>query len=651
MVHSSQGAAYLATGGDRRNDPSSAREIKVMRGRYYGKMRVSHTQLGPGVLNPEPHIAGFFWCPPGSSCMLLLRTVLSLSLFLFIANTFSNAQNLMTRRYSIASNGELNRGDFNEDGIPDVVFQTSAGVAVALGTPQGTLGAIKSSNASYTSNGEMLGLAVGRFTSSGHLDVAVSYRSSCGNGCSIDATDILLGRGDGTFSIGTLNFGGAGSSLTSGDFNGDGKTDLAVIDAGARIFIFTRSGDGTFNSIALMETDLDCCFQGYQLRVGDFDADGRPDLAVRDSNRLLVLFNNGNLVFEPKVVIPNSGRSLNALAPQDVNQDGSTDILLSLFGEGPPDGPYPTGLSVYTSTGRTRGFTRTFYRDPDIELDSSFDIAAVDVDGDGIKDIVGLAPTVTKGIYFFRGLPNGGFSSTPVSFAIGGLGVLGRFVSLDINRDGRPDFVTLTSDNGKAVTSLNAIPRAACANSTRSPSVTACQPTDSVYLRSPARVVARTTDTAAPVTRVQVYRDNNLVTSVAGGSIDTQVPLSVGAHSIVVKAWDATGRTFLTRRLVDAYSGTPGRVCSNTVPNTVNICAPAQNAGASSPVRVLAAARNNLPVTSIQVYVDNQLVFRDDSANYVDRTFALGPGQHRIVVKTFDTGGRQFSQARNITVQ
>jgi FG-GAP-like repeat/Bacterial Ig domain len=582
----------------------------------------------------------------------LIRRSFSFTLLLFIAIT-SSAQNMMTRRYSVASDGlgPISRGDFNEDGIPDVVFQTSTGVAVALGRPQGTLGTVLSSNTSLPGGLNLGDLAVARFTSSGHLDVAVRYRGAFSPGDnSYDEMDVLLGRGDGTFQIGPrLDFGGAVISLTAADLNADGKTDLAVIDAASTVYIFPGNGNGTFGALTPVPTGLVCCFQQYKIRVGDFDADGRPDLAVKDGSTITVLFNNGNLVFEPKDVSVFAPFSLLDFAAQDVNQDGYTDILVALQGEGPPAGPNPAGFSVYTSTGRAREFIRAFHRDPDFTVDSAFDLTAADVDGDGINDIVGLAPVLKSGIFVFKGLPNGSFSSTPLSFVIGDIGVLARLVSLDINRDGRPDFVTIDSSDSMITTSLNAVPRAACANSTRSPSVTACRPADNAYLRSPVRITAKTTDTAAPVTSVQVYVDHKLVKSVPATSLDTQVPLSLGARLIVVKAWDAAGRNFRTDRRVNIYSGTPGQVCS-TSPNALNICAPAQNSSVSSPVRVFAAAHSDFVITSVQVYIDNQLVFRDPSANYVDRTFTLGSGSHTIVVKYFDERGRKFSQSRTIMV-
>ena len=61
---------------------------------------------------------------------------------------------------------------------------------------------------------------------------------------------ILLGNGDGTFTTGqTLSVGIDPSGLVVGDFNGDGRPDLAVADAGSdNVMVFLGLGDGTFGS-------------------------------------------------------------------------------------------------------------------------------------------------------------------------------------------------------------------------------------------------------------------------------------------------------------------------------------------------------------------------------------------------------------------
>jgi hypothetical protein len=583
----------------------------------------------------------------------LFCKIFSFSSLLFITVTLSSTQNLMTRRYSATSDGPINRGDFNGDGIPDVVFQTSTGVSVALGTPQGTLGAIKGSKTSLTSVGTPLDdLAVGRFTSSGHLDIAIRYSGSCGEGCSYDQADILLGRGDGTFQIGPpLPFGGSVTSLTASDFNGDGKTDIATVDPCGTVDIFPGDGDGTFGAPTTILNGADTCFTQSKIRVGDFDGDGRPDLALKTANGMLVLFNNGNLTFLAKDVFSSTDNFVEDFSAQDVNQDGFTDLLVTFEGEGPPAGPSPAGFSVYTSTGKTRGFNRTFDRAPDFGLFANFtlDLTAVDVDGDGINDIVGVAPSI-NGIFVLKGLPNGSFSSTPMSFVTQSVSLFPRLIAVDINRDGRPDFVTVDPGTSQISTSINAFPRSACGKSTLSPSVTACQPTDSVYLTSPVHIVANTHDAAAAVTSVQVYVDHKLVKSVNARTLDAQIPMSLGARAITVKAWDATGKNFSTLRTANIFNGAPGHICSTTS-NTLTLCIPPQNGSVSSPVRILAAAQDDLSITAMQVYIDHQLVFSDHLANYVDHNFTLGWGTHVVTVKSWDTSGRTFSQSRTIAVQ
>src|SRR5262245_3879782 len=96
-----------------------------------------------------------------------------LVLLLVISSRSLDAQNFMVRGYPLPGS-ELASGDFNEDGIPDIMKQTATGVSVMLGTPQGTLGAVKSSLSSVTGVGT---LALARFTGADHLDVALSHQS------------------------------------------------------------------------------------------------------------------------------------------------------------------------------------------------------------------------------------------------------------------------------------------------------------------------------------------------------------------------------------------------------------------------------------------------------------------------------------------
>lgn len=148
-------------------------------------------------------------------------------------------------------------GDFNEDGKPDLAVASwgrgGAGVgndlSILLGNGDGTFGA---ASPIYTGHFE-LAVVVGDFNGDGHADLALSGYGS-GN------ITILLGKGDGTFGLANdmdhqYTSGGIAAgqtTLVSGDFNRDGKLDLAslITTKGGNFYdsvgIYLGNGDGTF---------------------------------------------------------------------------------------------------------------------------------------------------------------------------------------------------------------------------------------------------------------------------------------------------------------------------------------------------------------------------------------------------------------------
>jgi hypothetical protein len=567
-----------------------------------------------------------------------------------IATSTLNAQNLMNRIYTVPSLGVINRGDFNEDGIPDVLFLTSDGVEVGLSNSQGKLTFLPSSGNTQGDGGDF---SVARFTSSGHLDVAITR--SAPEGQPPTPIDILLGHGDGTFTVGqtiTLPGGVGAGGITTSDFDGDGKADLAVLSSN-KILIFPGKGDGTFASPKTVTTTFGTGFPSpddppFEIRVGDFDGDGRPDFAIRNERRAAVLFNNGNFTFQQKDITGETA-FFEDFAPADVNQDGFTDLLVSLRGDCPPsNSPCEGGYAVYTSQGSARTFKVTFRLAPSFNNFPPFNLIAADVDGDGINDILYITGSFHPTLHLAKGNVNGSFG-TPRAFTLSNINGATGLVSLDLNRDGRPDFVTTNSVNGELFTSLNAFARSACTASTVSPSVTVCQPTDNTFSKSPLHIVAKATDTAHPITSMQVYVDGQLKSTNSTASMDTSLSLPLGAHLLTVKAWDSSGKNFRSLRHLNIFSGTSGQVCSVRL-NAVRICIPTQNATVGSSARVLAASNSNFENTAIQVYLDHQLVFEDDSANFIDRTFTLTPGTHSLTVKAWDVTGQQLSQSETIHV-
>ncbi len=124
--------------------------------------------------------------------------------------------------------------------------------------------------------GGYAGIVTADFNGDGYLDIATI------NNYSAYAMYILLGNGDGTFRTGaTYTFPDTNHRpgfIAVGDFNGDGKVDIAL-SAVVGVIIYLGNGDGTFQKSGTY-------FAGGgagAVAVGDFNRDGIPDLAVTNS--------------------------------------------------------------------------------------------------------------------------------------------------------------------------------------------------------------------------------------------------------------------------------------------------------------------------------------------------------------------------------
>jgi hypothetical protein len=165
--------------------------------------------------------------------------------------------------------------DLNGDGNLDMVGAGSGGnVLVQLGNGDGTFqAAVK-----YPTGGSGL-LAVGDLNGDGKPDVVVvsvpNIRPTGSQQIS-GTIAVLLNNGDGTLQPAVIYGVGAGVySVSMGDFNGDGKTDLAVID-GFGVTVLLGNGDGTFRN------PLTYGAPALYAAVGDVNGDGKPDLVTVD---------------------------------------------------------------------------------------------------------------------------------------------------------------------------------------------------------------------------------------------------------------------------------------------------------------------------------------------------------------------------------
>ena len=218
-------------------------------------------------------------------------------------------------------------GDFNGDGIPDlaVANQNGHSVSILLGNGNGTFQAAVAYSVGTT---DVANVAVGDFDKDGKLDLAVTNPSS-------DSVWILPGVGDGTFqapvAYATGNAGDHPIAVTALDFNGDSSLDLAVTNLNAKtVAILLGNGDGTFRPRVPYSTTTDFFIGPSAMTTGDFNGDGKADLAITDQedNSASILLGNGDGTFQSPLEFP-TGNFATGVAAGDFNGDGRLDLAVA----------------------------------------------------------------------------------------------------------------------------------------------------------------------------------------------------------------------------------------------------------------------------------------------------------------------------------
>ena len=331
---------------------------------------------------------------------------------------------------SIAPAGTSVAGDFNGDGIPDLVDASLSGISVMAGDGKGGF----SSTFTYDFGSNSVGaITVADFNHDGRPDIAVGIY---GDPASPGLIEIFLGRGDGTFQT-PLSFSVPTwpTALTTGDFNADGKQDLAVVvlqpeqvgqELGTpqpgTLLVFLGHGDGTFAA----PVSYPAAAGADAVVTGDFNGDGKLDLAVGEGatetfgGGVNILLGNGDGTYSAGASIALSAGS-GSLAAADFNRDGKLDLV------------------VLTNTGPAilLGHGDGTFGPPSTYPASGHGLAVGDLNGDKIPDLI-VGPS------YLLGNGDGTFQAAvplvvgPPQFAYY---YLNSPIAADVNRDGKIDIV------------------------------------------------------------------------------------------------------------------------------------------------------------------------------------------------------------------
>jgi hypothetical protein len=154
---------------------------------------------------------------------------------------------------------------------------------------------------------------------------------------SADTISILIGNGDGTFPAPVTYATGDPAAhpiaVTVFDFNGDGKLDLAVTNLNAKnVAILLGNGDGTFQSRVTYTTTNGIFMGPSAITTGDFNGDGKIDLATsnQEYNTASILLGNGDGTFQNALEF-STGNFASTLAAGDFNGDGRLDLAVTNY--------------------------------------------------------------------------------------------------------------------------------------------------------------------------------------------------------------------------------------------------------------------------------------------------------------------------------
>src|SRR6185437_2058079 len=246
--------------------------------------------------------------------------------------------------------------DFNNDSIPDiaVVNETDDTVSIFLGNGDGTF----TLKGTFAAGKNPVAVVTADFNGDGHTDLAVVNQGD-------NTVSILLGNGDGTFQPQTVISTGQGpSAVATADFNNDGKADLAITNQSANtVSIFLGNGDGTFAGNGTLPTGT----LPVAIAAGQFDINTNTNVGLavvnQTDNTISNFLGNGDGTFTASgtsalSVSATTGNKPVAIAAGDFNVDGRTDIAISdenadlvdvLIGNG--DGTFASPLQLPTGTG------------------------------------------------------------------------------------------------------------------------------------------------------------------------------------------------------------------------------------------------------------------------------------------------------------
>ncbi|MCL1467457.1 DUF4347 domain-containing protein [Argonema galeatum] len=231
----------------------------------------------------------------------------------------------------------VSSGDFNGDGLPDLAVANyfSNTTSIFLNTTTVATTPTFATNVDFTTGTRPISVSIGDFNGDGKPDLALANAAS--NTTSIFLNNTATAATTPTFAT-KVDFttGTNPKSVSIGDFNGDGKPDLAVANYGSNTTsIFLNTTTVATTPTFATKVDFTTGTNPKSVSIGDFNGDSKPDLAVanQNSNTTSILLNNTPTgattpTFATKVDFT-TGTNPISVSIGDFNGDSKPDLALA----------------------------------------------------------------------------------------------------------------------------------------------------------------------------------------------------------------------------------------------------------------------------------------------------------------------------------
>jgi hypothetical protein len=570
-------------------------------------------------------------------------------------------------------------GDFNNDGITDVVQDTgesAAGFTVSLGNGDGTFKAPNFYPAPISSSVRDP-LVVGDFNNDGKMDVALLCAPN-------PNVAVFLGNGNGTFQaaiVSTIslpaNWGFSLSGAQGADFNADGKLDLAAwawdnsTQQSSAVYVVEGDGTGRFTSPhQVLAGPANTPSTDFQISVGDYDADGKTDISATSlvysggsidppTTTVHVLYGNNDFTFEDTT--PLTQKAYIDIGSGDLNGDGFSDLyaLTEAYGTNQLAALYGNGSRTFSSY-----FTTLSTSYPLGAGGTMSQFALADFNGDGRMDLAAIAKTPDSSspysysfyleVFLATGHP-GQFTiqrvALPSTYPPGTAPVAGLF-----GGHLKPD-VAINESNAQNTSYLLAeinqagVGKFGPCNYPRSgEGFNVCSAGSSSESTS---AVHAAVNSFGELRKIELWVDGKKVTEQHHAWdhhawFNYSGTFAAGTHQASLIAADVDNR--LQKH---AFSFTSGGSSSCSAPssNGVHVCSPVNGSSVASPVKATATAKISGTLSRMEIWVDGVKKYSENSGLTESTSIALAKGKHTFKFNAINTAGTKWVTTVYSTVQ